>query len=72
MEDKNTILEMADSLEKTGEVRITDGIKEIFIQVYEEDETLFFSGSNEFDSAVDAVEWAVNELGGVENIEEWE
>lgn len=74
MHDDDFVQEMVEGLEQNGEIRLTDGLREIYIQSFEEDgDTLYVSNTNkEFDNAEDAVLWAVNQFGGVENIEEWE
>ncbi len=72
--DDEFMQEMVDGLEQNGEIRLTDGIREVYIQSFEEDgESLYVSNTNkEFDDADEAIQWAVNHFGGMENIEEWE
>ncbi|WP_163192506.1 hypothetical protein [Clostridium thermarum] len=74
MYDKDIILEMVEGLEENGEIRMTDGLREIYIQSFDEDgEVIYVSNNNkEFEEAEDAIQWAINQFGGVENIEEWE
>lgn len=74
MHDDDFVQEMVEGLEQNGEIRLTDGLREVYIQSFEEDgETLYISNTNkEFEDAEDAIQWAVNQFGGVENIEEWE
>jgi hypothetical protein len=74
MHDDDFVQEMVEGLEQNGEIRITDGLREVYIQSFEEDGDILYVGNTnkEFDDAEDAVQWAVNQFGGVENIEEWE
>ncbi|WP_139904865.1 hypothetical protein [Clostridium thermarum] len=74
MYHEDIILEMVEGLEENGEIRITDGLREIYIQSFDEDgEVIYVSNNNkEFEKAEDAIQWAINQFGGVENIEEWE
>ncbi|NLZ48984.1 MAG: hypothetical protein GX895_09430 [Clostridiales bacterium] len=67
------IQEMIEGLQQNGEIRLTDGLREISIQALEEGETLYITSTNrEFDDAEEAVQWVVEQLGGIENVEEWE
>ncbi|SCN23257.1 hypothetical protein N3C_1214 [Clostridium sp. N3C] len=67
------IQEMIEGLQQNGEIRLTDGLREISIQALEEVETLYITSTNrEFDDAEEAVQWVVEQLGGIENVEEWE
>jgi hypothetical protein len=68
------IQEMVEGLEQNGEIRLTDGIKEVCIRSLDEDSDLIYvSDSNrEFDDAESAIIWAVDQFGGIENVEEWE
>ena len=67
------IQEMIEGLQQNGEIRLTDGIREISIQAFEDEEPLYVSSTNkEFDDAEEAVQWAVEQFGGIENVEEWE
>lgn len=72
--DDEIIQEMVEGLEQNGEIRLTDGMKEIYIQSFEEEgELLYVSSPNrEFDDAEEAIQWAVTQFGGLENIDEWE
>lgn len=66
--------EMIDSLEQNGEIRITDGIREVYIQSFDDEgPTVYVSNTNkEFDDVNEAIDWSINYFGGLENIEEWE
>lgn len=74
MADDEILEEMIEGLELNGEIRITDGIREVYIQSYDEDGSLIYiAGSNkEFDDPDEAIQWAIDQFGGLENIEEWE
>lgn len=66
--------EMVDMLEDNGEIRFTGYDNEVFIQSSDnKDGYSYVSSTNmEFDSSREAVEWAVDQFGGIENIDEWE
>lgn len=67
------IQEMIEGLQQNGEIRLTDGLREISIQAYDEDDSLYVSNTNkEFEDAEEAIQWAVDQFGGIENVEEWE
>jgi hypothetical protein len=74
--ERNPIMldELVDALETNGEISITDGIKELFIETVDDKEGYSYvsSTNQEFDSSRDAVEWAVEKMKGIENIEAWE
>ncbi|ERI90011.1 hypothetical protein HMPREF1982_04278 [Clostridiales bacterium oral taxon 876 str. F0540] len=74
MDDEQFIQEMAEALEDNGEITITGEDLEIFIQTVDDKEGYsYVSNTNkEFEDAKEAIEWAVLQFDGVENIEEWE
>ncbi|MDP4144057.1 MAG: hypothetical protein Q8936_06165 [Bacillota bacterium] len=65
-----TLDELIDTLETNGEVSITNGIKELFIQVVDDkDGYSYVSSTNEeFGSSREAVEWAIEKMNGIKNI----
>jgi hypothetical protein len=74
MDEELLIEEMIEALEDSGEITITGEDNEIFIQTVDDKEGYsYVSNTNkEFDDAREAIEWAVLQFDGVENIEEWE
>lgn len=66
--------ELIDALEANGEISITDGIKELFIQTVDDKEGYSYvsSTNEEFGSSREAVEWAIEKMNGIENIVTWE
>ncbi|EKQ53516.1 MULTISPECIES: hypothetical protein [unclassified Clostridium] len=66
--------ELIDTLEANGEISMTDGVKELFIQSVDDKEGYSYvsSTNEEFGSSREAVEWALNEMGGFDNIVDWE
>jgi hypothetical protein len=74
MDEEILIEEMIEALEDSGEITITGEDNEIFIQTVDDKEGYsYVSNTNkEFDDAREAIEWAVVQFDGVENIEEWE
>ncbi len=72
---KNEILdEMSNTLEENGELRLSSYDLDIYIQsVNNKEGYLYVSNTNdEFDNSKEAVKWAVNQLDGLENIDDWE
>ncbi|MBM7871245.1 hypothetical protein JOC70_002743 [Clostridium pascui] len=74
MEGKIIIDKLIDTLEAKGEISFNDGTKELFIQTVDDKEGYSYvsSTNEEFISSRDAVEWAVEELNGIDNIMTWE
>ncbi|MBE6066703.1 MAG: hypothetical protein E7211_03240 [Clostridium lundense] len=74
MEGKIIIDKLIDTLEAKGEISLNDGAKELFIQTVDDKEGYSYvsSTNQEFVSSRDAVEWAVEELNGIDNIMTWE
>ncbi|WP_297421725.1 hypothetical protein [Clostridium sp.] len=66
--------ELIDTLEANGEISMTDGVKELFIQSVDDKEGYSYvsSTNEEFGSSREAVEWAINEMDGFDNIVDWE
>lgn len=62
--------ELIDTLEAKGEISITDGIKELFIETVDDKEGYSYvsSTNEEFGSSREAVEWAIEKMNGIENI----
>lgn len=69
-----TVEEMINTLEENGELRLSGYDADIYIQSVDGKEGYsFVSNTNdEFDSSREAVEWAVRQFDGVENIDDWE
>lgn len=74
MDEELLIEEMIQSLEDNGEIRLNSEELELFIQSVDDKEGYsYVSNTNkEFDDAREAIEWAVVQFDGAENIEEWE
>lgn len=74
MDDELLIEEMVEALEAHGEITLTGEDEEIFIQTVDDKEGYGYVSNThkEFDEAREAIEWAVLQFDGVENIEEWE
>lgn len=66
--------ELIDTLEANGTISMTDGIKELFIESVDDKEGYSYVSSTheEFGSSREAVEWAINQINGIENIITWE
>lgn len=65
---------LVDVLEAKGEINVTNGIKKLFIQTVDDKEGYSYvsSTNEEFGSSRDAVEWAVDEMNGIDSIVSWE
>jgi hypothetical protein len=74
MDEEQFIQEMTEALENNGEITITGEDLEIFIQTVDDKEGYsYVSNTNkEFEDAEEAIEWAVLQFDGIENVEEWE
>lgn len=74
MDVEQLMEELIDALEIQGEITLTGLEDEIFIQTIDDKEGYsYVSNTNkEFDDAREAIEWAVLQFDGIENIEEWE
>lgn len=70
MDHKPTIEEMINLLDSNEEIMITDYDKEIFIESIDDKEGYsYVSNTNEeFKDSRDAIEWAVEQFNGIENI----
>jgi hypothetical protein len=66
--------ELVDALEAKGEISISDGMKELFIQTVDDKEGYSYvsSTNEEFTSSREAVKWAIEKMNGIENIVTWE
>ena len=66
--------ELIEVLETKGEISITDGINELFIQTVDDKEGYSYvsSTNKEFGSSREAVEWAIEKMNGIDNIATWE
>ncbi|WP_160671022.1 hypothetical protein [Clostridium sp. C8-1-8] len=73
-EDFITLDELTESLEEKGEISITDGINELFIEAIDDKEGYSYvsSTNEEFDNSREAVEWAVKKIKGLDNIVTWD
>jgi hypothetical protein len=74
MDDELLVQEMVDALESNGEITLSGEDLEIFIQSVDDKEGYaYVSNTNkEFELSMEAIEWAVVQFDGIENIEEWE
>lgn len=74
MDEENVIEEMSEVLENNGEIRVSGESNDIFIESVDDKEGYSYSSNTnkEFESSRDAIEWAVEQFDGVENIIEWE
>lgn len=74
MDDELLIEEMVDALESNGEIRLCGEEQELVIQSIDDKEGYSYvsSTNKQFDDGREAIEWAVLQFDGVENIEEWE
>jgi hypothetical protein len=74
MDEELLIEEMSQALGNNGEITISGEELEIFIQSVDDKEGYaYVSNTNkEFETSMEAIEWAVLQFDGVENIEEWE
>jgi hypothetical protein len=74
MDEELLIGEMSQALGNNGEITISGEELEIFIQSVDDKEGYaYVSNTNkEFETSMEAIEWAVLQFDGVENIEEWE
>jgi len=72
--ERKIVDKLIDTLEAKGEISFNDGSKELFIQTVDDKEGYSYvsSTNQEFVSSRDAVEWAVEELNGIDNIMTWE
>lgn len=71
---QDKVSQMIDTLEENGEIRLSSYDRDIVIQSFDSEDGIAFVTDNdiEFEESREAVEWAVKELQGVENIEDWE
>lgn len=75
MEKNLTISEeLIDTLEANGEISMTNGVKELFIETVDDKEGYSYvsSTNEEFGSSREAVEWAIKKMDGVDNIVTWQ
>ena len=74
MDEELLIEEMSQALGNNGEITISGEELEIFIQSVDDKEGYaYVSNTNkEFETSMEAIEWAVLQFDWVENIEEWE
>jgi hypothetical protein len=74
MDDEQLMEELIETLEDNGEIRLSSEDTEIFIQSIDGKEGYSYvsSTNKEFDDSREAIEWAVVQFDGIENIEEWE
>lgn len=66
--------ELVDALEAKGEISMTDGVKELFIESIDDKEGYSYvsSTNEEFGGSKEAVEWAIKQMNGIDNIVTWE
>jgi hypothetical protein len=71
--DKNQkiIDELIDKLEAKGEITVTDGVNDLFIESVDDKEGYSYvsSTNEEFGNSIDAVEWILKKMNGFDNIE---
>lgn len=74
MDEENVIEDMSETLENNGEIRVSGEGNDIFIESVDDKEGYSYASNTnkEFESSRDAIEWAVEQFDGVENIVDWE
>lgn len=74
MDEENAIEEMSEILENNGEIRVSGEGNDIFIESVDDKEGYSYTSNTnkDFESSRDAIEWAVEQFDGVENIIDWE
>lgn len=74
MDEENVIEEMSEVLENNGEIRVSGEGNDIFIESVDDKEGYSYTSNTnkEFESSRDAIEWAVEQFDGVENVIDWE
>lgn len=74
MDDELLKEELIESLEINGEIRLYNEEDEIYIRQLEEDEGEGYISNTRkrFDDPREAIEWAIEQFDGLENIEEWD
>lgn len=74
MDDEQIKEELIESLEINGEIRLYNEADEIYIRQLEEDEGEGYISNTKkrFDDSREAIEWAIEQFDGLENIEEWD
>lgn len=75
MEENLTMIEeLIDTLETNGEISMTNGVKELFIESVDDKEGYSYVSSTheEFGSSKEAVEWAIKRMNGIDSIITWE
>lgn len=74
MDEDMIFEEMVNSLEANGEIRLTgDGVDISIHSIDDKEGYSYISNNNkQFDESQEAIEWAILQFDGSENIEEWE
>lgn len=74
MDEEQLVEEMIDMLDENGEIRLSSTDQEVYIQAIDDKEGYaYVSDTNEeFGTSKEAIEWAVDQFGGLEFIDEWE
>jgi hypothetical protein len=74
MENTQLINEMIDVLESSGEITMSDGLKEIFIQSVDDKEGYSYvsSTNKEFKGSKEAIEWAIYKMNGSARVDDWQ
>lgn len=74
MDEELLIEEMIEALEINGEICLYGEDQELSIQSIDDKEGYSYvsSTNKEFDDSREAIEWALQQFDGIENIEEWE
>lgn len=74
MEEEQLVGEMIDILDENGEIRLSNIDLEVYIQSIDDKEGYsYISDTNdEFGTSKEAIEWAVDQFGGLEYVDEWE
>lgn len=73
--DENELIEsLSGFLETNGEVKIIGEDKNITIQSADDNPSYAYVSNTHkrFENSIEAIEWAVEQFDGAENIEEWE
>ena len=74
MDESNLMNNLIHTLESNGEITLTDGLKDLFIQAVDDKEGYAYvsSTNQEFKDSREAISWAVKKMNGLESITEWE
>ena len=73
VEDEDFIIDLSNYLDSNGEIKISNEDQSISIQFVEDKSYSFVSNNHKrFYNSTEAIEWAVMQFDGSDNITEWE